>query len=115
MDNIFYALAHPVRRKILDLVKDKPGCEAGELANHFNDISRVAVRKHIKILQQCRLLIIEDSGRNRLHYFNVMPIQAIYERWTDEYSRFFAPKLHAFKLQLESDEIDQEIDDEKTA
>ena len=101
MDNIFHALAHGVRREILDYVLAHPGCLAGDIAEQF-EISRIGVSKHIKILHKAELLVIEKSGRNSLHYFNAVPIQMIYDRWTDEYSQFFAGKLSAFKLQLES-------------
>lgn len=108
MDDVFHALAHKMRREILDYVKQHPGCLAGDICAQF-EVSRIAVSKHIKILEQADLMIIEKAGRTRLHYFNVMPIQAIYDLWTDEYSRFFASQMSAFKLQLETpDEDDNE-------
>ena len=103
MDKVFNALAHETRRQILDFVMQHAGALSGEIADQFG-ISRIAVSKHIKILEQANLLIIEKSGRERLHYFNPMPIQTIYDRWTNEYSQFFAPKLNAFKTDLESPE-----------
>ena len=103
MDNVFHALAHETRRHILDFVMNNAGALSGDITMQF-DMSRIAVSKHIKILEQAGLLIIEKSGRERLHYFNPMPIQAIYDRWTNEYSQFFARKLNAFKADLESSE-----------
>lgn len=103
MDKIFQALAHTARREILDYVMANPGAQSNEIAERF-EFTRVAVRKHIKILERCDLLVVEISGRHRLHYFNAMPIQSIYERWTTVYSRFFASRLNQFKDQLEQDE-----------
>ncbi|TQV88685.1 helix-turn-helix transcriptional regulator [Aliikangiella coralliicola] len=105
MDAIFHALAHQVRRQILDFVTENPGCQSGEICEQFT-ISRIAVSKHIKILEKADLVVIEKAGRARLHYFNSIPIQAIYDRWTNEYSHFFAHKLNAFKHQLEQEEED---------
>lgn len=102
MDKTFQALANNTRRQILDLVKDKPGCLVNDICAHFT-ISRIAVMKHLKILQGANLLISEKVGKERHHYFNVIPIQQIYERWTDQYSRFMASKLTDFKLQIETD------------
>lgn len=113
MDDVFHALAHKMRRQILDYVKQNPGCSAGDICGQF-DVSRIAVGKHIKVLAQADLLVIEKAGRSTLHYFNVMPIQAIYDSWTDEYSRFFASKMNAFKLQLEAQDTDED-NDEKIA
>jgi len=112
IDQVFQALAHPTRREIIDFVRENSGCTVSEICQLF-DISRIAVSKHIKLLEQARLLIVEKEGRHSFHYFNVMPIQMIYERWTDEYSAFFARKLQQFKQQLETDLRGDS--DEKTA
>lgn len=118
MDDVFHALAHNMRRQILDFVMVNPGCLSGEICAQF-DVSRIAVSKHIKILEKADLLVIEKAGRMRLHYFNALPIQAIYDRWTNEYSQFFASKMNLFKQQLEADDDDEqtqdEAPDEKTA
>ncbi|RYV03905.1 transcriptional regulator [Shewanella sp. OPT22] len=104
MDEVFQALAHSHRRLILDFVNQNPGCLAGEIAQRF-DCSRIAITKHIKILEKAQLLIIEPSGRKRLHYFNVMPIQMIYDRWTDQYSQFFAAPMSDFKQFVEQKQL----------
>jgi DNA-binding transcriptional ArsR family regulator len=113
IDNVFQALAHPIRRQIIDFVAQNPGMSNSKICENFN-ISRIAISKHIKILADAELLIIEVVGRYRLHYFNVLPMQLIYERWTDEYSRFFAQKIHKFKLEIE-EQNNSGDSDEKTA
>lgn len=107
MNNTFQALANETRRHILDLVKDEPGIRVSDICAHFA-ISRVATMKHLKILQQADLLLSEKVGKEKHHYFNVIPIQQIYERWTDEYSRFMAAKLTGFKQQLEQELSDSD-------
>ena len=42
MDNVFHALASQPRRRILDIMRRKPGCNVNEVARHF-DVSRIAV------------------------------------------------------------------------
>jgi DNA-binding transcriptional ArsR family regulator len=113
IDNVFQALAHPIRREIVDYVALHPGASNGEICEKFS-ISRIAISKHIKILADAELLVIEVEGRYRLHYFNVLPMQMIYERWTDEYSRFFAQNIHKFKLEIE-EQNNSGDSDEKTA
>ena len=100
LDGLFQALAHPVRREILDIVKKSPGSRVSEVCEHFN-MSRIAVMKHIGLLETARLIVSEKSGRSRLLYFNIMPIQALYERWTNQYDRAWASSLSAFKKGLE--------------
>lgn len=100
MDKVFHALASPVRRKIVDLVVATPGCNVGAVAGRF-DVSRIAVMKHLRVLEDADLLISERKGRERKLYFNAVPVQMIYERWTDQYSAMWAGKLTAFKAQME--------------
>lgn len=100
IDALFHALAHPVRRHILDIVNANPGTCVTEVCEHFT-MSRIAVMKHLGLLEAADLLVSEKSGRNRLLYFNVMPIQAIYERWTDHYHSAWAHSLSAFKKTVE--------------
>ncbi|MBT8079122.1 MAG: ArsR family transcriptional regulator [Gammaproteobacteria bacterium] len=100
MDNVFHALASQPRRRILDILRRKPGCNVNEVARHF-DVSRIAVMKHLSVLEQAGLLISEKHGRKRSLYFNAVPIQMIYERWSSEYSALWAGKLTAFKFGVE--------------
>lgn len=77
---------------MLDIVKERPGIGVGSLASRF-DVSRIAVMKHLAVLEQAGLLVSEKHGRTRRLYFNAVPIQAIYERWTTEYSACWSGSL----------------------
>ncbi|HZW11311.1 MAG TPA: helix-turn-helix transcriptional regulator [Phycisphaerales bacterium] len=91
-DLVFAALAHAARRRILDLLVMAPGMTVKAVASHFT-ISRIAVMKHLAALEQANLIISEKEGRERRLYFNPVPIQQIYDRWTDQYSAFWAGRL----------------------
>lgn len=97
---VFHALAHSDRRRILDIVRDRPGIQMGELATNF-DFSRIAVHKHVRVLEAAELVISERQGRVRQLYFNLVPIQKIYERWTDDYSAAWAAGLTRFARRVE--------------
>lgn len=100
MDLIFAALAHPSRRRILDILKEDPGSSVNDVAKHF-DISRIGVMKHLGVLEDAGLLVSEKEGRTRRLYFNAVPIQMIYDRWTSEYSSLWASKLTRVKYAVE--------------
>ena len=102
MDQVFRALAHSMRREMLDIVKKDPGCSLLHVCNHF-DVSRIAVMKHLKILEEADLIVSRKQGRTRALYINVAPIQMIYDRWTTEYSGYFASRLTDLKYKLEKD------------
>ena len=100
MDKLFHALASASRRQILDIVRDRPGCNVAHVARHF-DVSRIAVMKHLAVLEEADLVISEKEGRVRRLYFNAIPIQQIHERWTTEYSAHWAGRLTDFKRMVE--------------
>ncbi len=101
MDLVFQALAHESRRRMLDIVKDNPGIAVGVLAIEF-DVSRIAVMKHLSMLEKAGLLVSEKDGRIRRLYFNAVPIQRIYERWTTEYSAYWSSNLTRIKYLAEA-------------
>ena len=101
MDSVFVALGSPARRKVLDIVKDRPGCTVKYVAGFFK-MSRIAVMKHLRILVQSGLIISEKEGRSRQLYFNCVPIQMIYDRWTSQYSALWARRLTRIKYRVES-------------
>jgi len=101
MGPVFAALAHQSRRRILDIVRENGGCSVNDVAAHF-DVSRIAVMKHLRVLEKAGLLISEKQGRTRHLYFNAIPIQIIYDRWTSEYSALWASKLTRLKYSVES-------------
>lgn len=100
MDAVFQALAHESRRRMLDAVKECPGIGVGALASEF-DVSRIAVMKHLAVLEQAGLLVSEKDGRTRRLYFNAVPIQMIHERWTTEYSSYWSGNLTRIKYLAE--------------
>jgi len=100
MDEVFRALASESRRRILDIVKDKPGCSVNHVATFFRT-SRIAVMKHLRVLAEARLVTSRKEGRTRRLYFNAVPIQMIYDRWTTEYSAYWASRLAKVKYKVE--------------
>lgn len=100
IDQTLQALSHADRRRILDIVGQTPGITVTEVASHF-DTSRIAVMKHLRVLEAADLLIPEKDGRYRRLYINLVPIQLIYDRWTDDYSAFWSGHLADLKYRVE--------------
>ena len=100
MDAVFQALAHESRRRMLDILKNRPGLTVGALAGAF-DVSRIAVMKHLAVLEEAGLVVSEKDGRARRLYFNPVPIQLVYDRWTDEYSAYWSQQVADIKRRAE--------------
>ena len=77
---VWRALAEPTRRRILDVIAERPRT-TGELCDEFPNLSRFAVMKHLGVLEAANLVIVRREGRVRWNHFNAVPIQRIYERW----------------------------------
>lgn len=100
MDAVFQALASATRREMLDVVRNGPGCSVGEVASRF-DVSRIAVMRHLTVLEEAGLIISDKRGRTRHLYMNVVPIQMIHDRWSSEYSGLWAGRMLDIKYLAE--------------
>lgn len=92
--DIFQAIADPVRRDIIDLLA-KDVLTVNEVAEKF-DISRPAISKHLKILDECGLLVIRKEGRER--YCSVDPKSLIPAyHWIERYHKLWENRIDAFE------------------
>ena len=76
--DIFQAIADPTRRAILTLIAVQ-ALTPNAMAEKF-DMSRQAVSKHIKVLQECELIKPKQSGREIYYHFNPKKIQE-FDNW----------------------------------
>lgn len=102
LDKVFKALADSGRRLLLDQLHAKNGQTLGELCQHL-EMSRQAVTKHLKLLEEASLVVTLWRGREKLHYLNPVPIHEIAERWIHKYERGRLRALTDLKKLLEGD------------
>ena len=102
MDAVFAALSSAPRRRILDILKKEPGANVNRVCAFFDEMGRVAVMKHLDVLEGANLVLSEKVGRERLLYFNPVPIHMIHDRWTTEFSAYWAGSLARMKYRLEN-------------
>src|SRR3569623_204790 len=101
MDDVFKALADAGRRKLLDVLHADNGQTLGSLCEHL-DMTRQAVTKHLKLLEEANLVAPIWRGREKLHYLNPAPLHEIYERWSSKYDRQRLQALSDMKKHLEN-------------
>ena len=70
---VFEALSHPVRRKVLALLKTGPK-SAGELADHF-DLSRPTLSVHFAKLKEADLVAVERQGTSLIYHLNTSVLE----------------------------------------
>ena len=100
MDAVFKALADPVRRELLDSLREAGGQTLGELCDG-RGMTRQAVTKHLGVLEAANLVATQRRGREKLHYLNPVPIQDIAHRWIGKYERGRLAALADLKRRLE--------------
>ncbi|WP_254544780.1 ArsR/SmtB family transcription factor [Halomarina pelagica] len=98
LDAVFQALAHPIRRAILEQVADEPE-SVSELAEP-HDVSLAAVSKHLHVLEDAGLIDIEKDGRVRRAHLNAAPLSAAFG-WLTRYRVFWEDRFDALADHLE--------------
>lgn len=100
LDPVFKALADRTRRRLLDRLFAENGQTLGELSAQL-DMTRQAVTKHLVVLEAANLVVTVWRGREKLHYLNPEPIEAIADRWIGKYERRRVRALRDLKQALE--------------
>jgi DNA-binding transcriptional ArsR family regulator len=102
-DRVFRALADGSRRQLLDRLHRKNAQTLGDLCRGI-EMTRQAVTKHLAILEQANLVTTQRQGREKLHFINPVPINAIAERWIGKFERPQLRALSQLKEMLEGED-----------
>ena len=102
MDEVFKALADPSRRLLLDSLNTRNGQSLRDLCAELS-MARQSVSKHLAVLEAANLITTVWRGREKLHYLNAEPINAIADRWINQYERARVQTLADLKTALETE------------
>ena len=100
--DVFQAIADPTRREIIQMIARQP-VNVNTIAEKF-DITRQAISLHLKILSECGMLNIKQSGRERLCEAKLEKLNEVYE-WVQQYQKLWTGKLKALKAFVEEEEL----------
>lgn len=100
--DVFQAIADPTRREIIDLLSTQ-SLPVNEVAEQF-DISRPAISKHIKILNECGLVVIRKKGRKRYCRAELRKLKKVSD-WAEQYQKFWAKKLDDLESALKNKDV----------
>jgi ArsR family transcriptional regulator, arsenate/arsenite/antimonite-responsive transcriptional repressor len=83
-DAIWEALAHPSRRRILEILRAGPR-RGGELAELLaGTIARTTVILHVNILVEAGLVVREKVGREVIHHYRPELLREQLAPWLEE-------------------------------
>ncbi|MGH7151064.1 MAG: ArsR/SmtB family transcription factor [Planctomycetota bacterium] len=96
LDRALAALADPTRRRVVDLLRERPR-RAGELVAAF-DVSAPAMSRHLRVLRRSGLVeggAVEEDARVRLYRLRPAPFIALYA-WLGRMDALWGGQLEAF-------------------
>ncbi|MDJ0646920.1 MAG: metalloregulator ArsR/SmtB family transcription factor [Flavobacteriaceae bacterium] len=92
--DVFQAIADPTRRDIIQLVAEEP-LSINEIAKKF-EVSRPAISKHLKILNECGIIGIHQQGRER--YCSMLPQNLLPAfLWIEQYKNLWENRIDNFE------------------
>jgi DNA-binding transcriptional ArsR family regulator len=98
---VWKALASPIRRAILDDLRDGPRT-TGAIGERFSRLTRFAIMQHLRVLEEAELVVPRRDGRERYNYLNPVPIQRVFDRWVSRYMKPWTEALVSLQSELET-------------
>ena len=104
MMTTFDALADPMRRHILDLLRERPRL-VGELADLLS-ISQPGISKHLRMLREVGLVRVRQDAQRRWYELRPDPLVEVHE-WLESYRHFWDERFNRM------DDLLQEIQEKE--
>jgi DNA-binding transcriptional ArsR family regulator len=98
MATTFDVVAEPMRRQILDLLRERPRL-VGELVELLG-LSQPGVSKHLRVLREARLVRVRQDAQRRWYEVDPQPLIEI-DAWLEPYRASWADRLDALERHLE--------------
>jgi len=92
--DVFQAIADPIRRDIIQLLSTED-LSVNEVADKF-EISRPAISKHLKILNECGLVDFNQVGRERLCTIRPQELIPAF-LWIKQYNSLWEDRIDSFE------------------
>ncbi len=92
--DVFQAIADPIRRDIIELLANKT-LTVNEVAEKF-EISRPAISKHLKILNECGIVDFNQIGRERLCLIQPQKLIPAF-LWIQQYHKLWEDRIDSFE------------------
>lgn len=104
MTTTFDVLAEPARRRILDLLLERPRL-VGELTEALG-LTQPGTSKHLRILRQAGLVRARPEAQRRWYELRPEPLAEV-DAWLAPYRRLWSDSLDALERHLDTMEMDE--------
>jgi DNA-binding transcriptional ArsR family regulator len=99
--DIFYALADPTRRKILELLASQGQLSATEIYANFA-VSHPAISQHLKVLRKAHLVKMEKRAQQRIYQINPQAVLEL-EDWSKQLAQHWNQRLDALDQLIQAE------------
>jgi DNA-binding transcriptional ArsR family regulator len=90
-DRVFAALASPVRREVLRLLRDSGPQSVRQLADQFA-MARPSFSEQLRVLRDAGLVSERKDGRQRFYRLEAVPLAEVQD-WLSPYERFWRERM----------------------
>ncbi len=73
MNTVFKALADPTRRRVLELLRERP-MTAGELSDHF-PVSKPTMSAHFAVMKEADLVEVRKNGKTVIYQLKLSVLE----------------------------------------
>jgi DNA-binding transcriptional ArsR family regulator len=98
--DIFAVLANPVRRRILELLLERPST-VNALVDEFR-LHRPAVSEHLQLLRQAKLVRDERRGRERFYHIEPARLAEVHD-WLKPFERYWRKRMQDLSKLLDEE------------
>jgi len=96
---LFYALADPTRRNIVELLANKGQMSATNIYENFT-VSHPAVSQHLKVLREAEVVHLEKSAQRRIYSLNPDAMREL-EGWVEKMTQLWDERFDRLDKILE--------------
>ena|SRR5438128_500254 len=98
---LFYALAEPTRRDIIELLASNGQLSATDISDNFA-VSAPAISQHLKVLREANFVRVEKRAQQRIYRINPEAMSEI-EEWVQEMTRQWNARFNVLDKILEAE------------
>ncbi|MGN6568690.1 MAG: ArsR/SmtB family transcription factor [Flavipsychrobacter sp.] len=89
--DVFQAIADPTRRAIIALIALQ-ALTPNAIAEHF-DTTRQAISKHLRILNECELVVTKQVGREIYYQLEINKMKEI-DKWLNQFRKIWESRFN---------------------
>ncbi|MGX5817475.1 ArsR/SmtB family transcription factor [Chitinophaga lutea] len=97
--DVFQAIADPTRRGIIQLLSGQ-ALTMNAIADYF-ETSRPTVSEHVKLLEECGLVVVRKEGRERHCEARLEALSEVHD-WVAQYARAWNKTLDSMESYLQT-------------